>query len=392
MRVSVAAMLGYLNAKATDYAVILSWTDQELRNFQSKRPEHSQLIARLQGKLNEVQSLLTLLQIIARIGHPRLTARALPIIHDIEFWTTIITCYYIPALQRESKEDLSLRKLLLPTAVRCGLSWIEDIAVRLDGPQATVSVLTETPVIFAPPQHSASLLDMAGLYHELGHNVFRRFPEIADGLATVVSTYFSHFRREAGPMAPPKKRERERAIEEALKYWQIKRLDEIFCDIYATFISGPAHYFSCVDMALRLESDPFHVDIGDDHPPLAARVYVCDRTLAPAHQNDQFVVATRNAWNAHMNALSRNAEFELVCADALLDRVAEAALRNIEEFLPEVRRYEKPLPVVSDIEQIPLNGSLENVLNIGAKILLLNPDRYADWEKEALEVLMSREG
>jgi len=91
---------------------------------------------------------------------PTLIARTLPIIHYIEFWTIIITCYYLPALRREDNEDRAFRNLLLPTASRCGLDWIEDIAVRLDGVQATVSALTEAPVIFAPPQHSVSLLDM----------------------------------------------------------------------------------------------------------------------------------------------------------------------------------------------------------------------------------------
>jgi len=385
-------MLDYLNAKATDYAIILSWASQELRGLQLKRPEHSQLVARLQGKLNEVQSLLTLLQIILRIGHPRLIAGAFRTIHIIEFWTIIITYHYIPALQRQSKGDISLRRLLLPTAARCGLSWIEDIAVRLDGPQAIISVLTQTPVIFAPPQHSASLLDMAGLYHELGHNVFRRFPEIADSLAAAVSGYFADFRQKVGPMAPGKRAERNRAIEDALRYWQVQRLDEVFCDIYATFVSGPVYYFSCVDMTLRRDRDPFRVDIGDVHPPLAARVYVCHRALAPVHQNEHVMVITRNTWNTHASALGRNAEFEFICADALLDRIEETAIRSIEKYLPGARRYEKPLPPMSDTEQVARSESLEDVLNIGARILLTNPDRYADWEKEALEVLMDENG
>jgi hypothetical protein len=382
-------MLDYLRAKVAEYAIVLSWLDRQTQVLEPLLPEHSHLIARLQKKLAEAQTQHGRLRALVRSSHSRLIRRALPIVHDIDLWIAIISYYYLPALQKEGEADLALRKLLLSLASRCGLSWVEDIAVRLDGAHATVSVIPETPVVFAPPQHAASLLDMPGLYHELGHNVFRRFPSIADTLVAEVSAYFTAFRQNVGPMAPGQKAERDRAINNALEYWHMRRLDELFCDIFGTFVCGPAHYFSCVDMGVRLGSDPFHVDLEDEHPPLSARVYACYGSLAPAHQSEHVVISAHGVWNTHLGAHARNAEFELVCATALLDRLVEAAIRKIEELLPNTPRYDEPLPSDEEIEQIHPDASMENILNRVAVILQTQPERYADWEVKAYSQLRS---
>ena len=104
-------MLDYLNAKIADYAIILGWIDRELKELKSSRPRHHQLIERLQEKLKEAQVLHAQLQIIASVGDPMLTARALPIIHDIELSSILVSYWYIPALRRETGEDLDLRDI-----------------------------------------------------------------------------------------------------------------------------------------------------------------------------------------------------------------------------------------------------------------------------------------
>lgn len=380
-------MLNYLNAKAQDYTIILSWAEQELRNLRQSRPEHIWLIDRLQEKIIESRFLHQQLRIIARIGIQRLYPRALPIIHDIELSLIHLTYYYLPALQRERKEDLYLRKILLQTANRCGLYWIKDIAVRLDNQEAIISVITECPVIFAPPQRSVSLLDIAGLYHELGHNVFQMFPDIVESLANVISDHFTNLRQGVGLMDPSKRAERERDIDEAQIYWNADRLNEFFSDIYATYICGPAFYYSSVDMAIKLISDPFIINPIDVHPPLAARVYACRKAINTGHQDEPLVIASQTIWNNYIRTFPRNARFSFICADSLLDRLVEASIQCIAELLNSVMPFGEPLPSANDLLQIPSGVTLESILNRAGKILLLMPDRYADWEKEALKSL-----
>lgn len=146
-------MIEFLNAKASGFKITLSWINQELNELRPLRPNHHELISRLQLKLTECEVLRARLEIINRINHPSLFNSALIIIHDIELCIIYITGFYLPALRRENSNDLFLKNILLPTATRCGLSWIEDFVVRLDGPLAIVSAITEIPVIFSYPQH-----------------------------------------------------------------------------------------------------------------------------------------------------------------------------------------------------------------------------------------------
>ncbi|NEQ68803.1 MAG: hypothetical protein F6K21_25540 [Symploca sp. SIO2D2] len=128
------ANLEYLKAKTAEYAVVLSRISKELQALGGQKEDHQWLVTYLQGQLKDSQTLHKRLQSIVKIGHPRLLARALPIVHDIEFSTFIINYHYLPALQKEGHADSALRKLLLSSAERCGLFWLKDIAVHLDGP------------------------------------------------------------------------------------------------------------------------------------------------------------------------------------------------------------------------------------------------------------------
>jgi hypothetical protein len=374
------ANLEYLKAKTAEYAVVLCRIDKELQALGSKKVEHLWLINYLQQKLKTAQTIYKDLQLIVEIGHPRLLHRALPIVHDIEFSTSLINYYYLPALQKENQADLALRKILLLSAKRCGLFWLKDIAVSLDGQLATVPTPPEAPLIIAPPQPAVSLLEMPGLYHELGHDVFQKFPAIAENLSTSVYLYFKELRQKSGPMAPDQKFERNRKIDEAVQYWDRERLNEIFCDIFGTFACGAAHYISCVDMGLRSGHKPFDVDFGDEHPPLSARVYACYKALTPNQQNEQSVITIRRAWDNYTKDYTQEYDFNLICSEALLDRLVKVAIDNIQDFMPNSYRYEVSLPDNGEIHEIPLDVSLEDLLNWAANILLTCPECYADWE------------
>ena len=383
-------MLEYLKAKAADYAIVLSWIDQEFQDIELQHPEHHLLIIHLQAKLTQAKKLHDYLKKLVEIGNLRLIRRALSLVHELEYFTILATSHYLPALQKEGPADRFLRQLLLSTMKRCGLDWIEDVVVHLDGQHATVSgPSVETPLISAPPQHAVSFSDMPGLYHEFGHNVFERFPEIADVLSMAVSQHFAEFRRKAGPLAPEQRDERDRAINDALEYWEIKRLSELFCDVFATFVCGPAHYVSCVDMGLRFDRDPFQVDYGDVHPPLSARVYACYKSLNPIYSNEKMIIAAYNAWKSYEKAQDGNGVFELICSEMFLDRFVRTATHHIEQLLPRSKYYSVSLPRDKELEQIAEDMSLEDILNRGAKILFTYPERYASWEERIFKLLKS---
>lgn len=384
-------MRDYLKSKVAEYSILLDWVEHEIDNLQTRSKNHCYLIECLRDKIVELRELYNHLQIITCIENNHLYRRALPIIHDIEYQLRVVTYYYIPTLQRENTNDLFLRSILLSTARRCGLSWIKDLVVRLDGPHRTLPVLTEIPIIYAPPQQCVSLLDMAGLYHEWGHSVFQRFKEIADNLATTVSRYFSELRQSIGPMRPEKREGRERAIEKAINYWGVERLNELFSDIYATFVCGPAYYFSCVDIAIRMGSNLFRTDVTDVHPPWATRVYACYKTLLPIYKSDEVIILTKNLWNIYTDIQQKHPDFDIVCASALIDQLVDVANQNIEQLLlPDIERFSEPIPDSSKLKEISPLKTLENILNNRLKILLTEPRYYAEWEKNVFKILQTQ--
>ena len=362
-------MLEYIKAKVADYAVILSWIEQELQDIETRCPEHHPLIVHLQSELVDTKGLHDYLKELVEASDNR----AISLIPVLESFIVLATAYYLPALQKEGEADRFLRRLLLSVAKQCGLNWVEDIVVHLDGEHETFSRLSvETPLILAPPQHAVSLSDMPGLYHEFGHNVLRKLPGIVDVLGIAVSEHFAKLRKG-----------------DSLEYWEIGRLGELFCDIFATFVCGPAHYVSCIDMGIRSDCDPFLVDDGDAHPPFSARVYVCCKSLNIIYGNEPVVAMARDAWESCEGTRDRDEVFELVCSEALLDCLVDASLRCIQELLPNAKYYSTPLPRDEELEHITEEMSLEDMLNRGAKILFMYPERYAGWEEKIFKRLNS---
>lgn len=380
-------MQDYLKSKVAEYSILLDWIEHEIDSLQKRSKNHCYLIECLQDKMAELQELSNRLQIIACIENHHLYRRALLIIHGIEYQLSVVTYYYIPALQRENTNDLFIRDILLSTASHCGLSWIKDIMVHLDGPHRTLPVLTEIPIIYAPPQQSITLSDMVGLYHEFGHITFQRFKEIGDKLMATVSEYFLELRMSIGPMSPGKRKKRNRAIENATNYWGIERLNEIFSDIYATFVCGPAYYFSCIDIAIRTGSNLFRVDATDVHPPWATRVYACCKTLLPIYQSDEVVVLTKDLWNTCTDIQQKQPDFNIICPSALIDQLVDVANQSIEQLLPDAQRFSELMSDSSKLKEITPSETLENILNKWSKILLTEPGNCAEWEKNVFKIL-----
>lgn len=380
-------MQEYLDSKVAEYSVLFDWIESEINRLRAENKNHARLLDSLHNKYLELQELYVQLQAISNPKSERLFQRAIPIIHDIEFQIFVLTSY-IPGLQRENDDDLFIRNILFSVLKRCGLSWIEDVLVRLDNQHAILPAITEMPIIFAPPQHTTSTLDMAALYHELGHDVFQHFPDIVQNLARAVLGYFSQLRLSIGSMSPEKRSERNKWIDNALAYWSAERFNELFSDIYATFICGPAYYFSSVDVAIRMGRNPFHINVADVHPPWAARINACFRTLLPAHENEDKVQVIRRVWDSYASTQPKeDTDYDFFYAGDLIEQLVNIAIRSIEQFIPNAQRYSKSLQDFFEKDETYSEKCLEDILNERLVILLTEPNRYINWEQNVFSVL-----
>ena len=66
-------------------------------------------------------------------------------------------------------------------------------------------------------------------------------------------------------------------------------MNEIFCDIFATYICGPAIYYSNVDYAIKTDSNIFDVETQQTHPCWAVRVKSSYNTLLEIHKTDEII-------------------------------------------------------------------------------------------------------
>jgi hypothetical protein len=177
---------------------------------------------------------------------------------------------------------------------------------------------------------------------------------------------------------PDQREERRKQINQATAYWTRRRLAEIFSDIFATFTTGPAYFYSCTDMAIPFGDDPYEIDITDEHPPMAARVSACRKSLAPGQVESEVGQTTSALWDEHILTKTGSSEFRLWCGDELLEKMVSetvGALTRAGAF----RRYtgtgrHPQLAPGPDV-------NLEELLNESVRIFLREPGIYAAWER-----------
>jgi hypothetical protein len=379
-------MQEYLDSKVAEYSILFKWIESEINRLRSENKNHAQLIDTLQDNFKQLQESYERLKAIINLKSERLVQRAIPIIHDIEYQILVLTYYYIPGLQRENANDLFFRNVVLSVLQRCGLSWVEDVLVRLDSHHAIFPAVTEMPILFAPPQHVKSASDMAAIYHELGHDVFQHFPDILQNLSRAIFGYFSELRLSIGSMSPEKRSERNKMIDSALAYWSAERVNELFSDIYATFVCGPAHYFCSVDVAIRMGRNPFHINVADVHPPWAARINACYNMLLPVYQNGEEVELIRRVWNSYASSQPKDKDYNFFYSEDLIKQLVDVAIWNIEQYVPNTQRYSKSLQCLAKADPLK-EKNLENILNARLVLLLSEPAGYEEWEKKVFSVL-----
>jgi hypothetical protein len=375
--------IAFLKSFAADTRAKIAWLSAELERHKARLPQHRLLIARLHRSLDEARAKLTFLDLIIAAAHPALMPGATPWVHTIESGLELVGTSYLPVLQRQGDGERFVRGLLFAAARATGMVWLQDIAVRLDGPHAAIVSLPTMPIIYAPPRHEVALVDMPGLYHELGHAAFARDRTIGAALEDTVRLHFSRHRRQAGMLSPDKRAVRQAAIDNAEAYWTHERLAEVFCDILATIVCGPAHYVSFVDLGLRHQAGPFELVPGA-HPPMRARVCACYAALSLPHRQEPLVSLVHDAWAAHESEHARGHDYAITCDDGLLDDLVRVARGEVVRSLPALVPFSGPLPLAASLHEIPPDASLELILNCAAAVLFLDPDGYAAWELTAL--------
>ncbi|MFC1948067.1 hypothetical protein ACFLXY_09140 [Chloroflexota bacterium] len=376
-------MLYYLAAKATEYRLLIEWIESKLEILTRSNTVYKSTITKLQERLVIASLKQGKLDSIANSGLPSLAPRGMTLVRDIQFDLLIVIDRYLPALLEESDDTRSFRSLILKTTMDCGLNWVEDIVVRLDGPHATFVVIPERPLLISPPSQTETLIDLPGVYHEIGHAVFTKYSEIRNTLSHAVDTWFQDLLRQSSRLRPEQRLERERQIMNANSYWSRPRIAELFCDIFGIYYCGLAYYYCCINLALRFINDPFIIIETDVHPPAATRVGACDHALFPQHRSCNIYKTIIELWNDYKRRFISSGMYGIYCSNEFIDHLTDKCVEAIETYLPHNHRYQTPLqitnpPIVTD------SNNLEDILNYSVIMLLVHKDEYPAWERDVL--------
>ena len=162
------------------------------------------------------------------------------------------TTLYLPAIRKESDEDLFLIKIILTLAKRGGLNWIDDFLILAGEHWITSPMRKRSHNICSVLPIYISLTDMPVFLHELAHSILQKFDYLLLELDSMVTEYFSQKELSWNPLKPSDKQIRQELLIHSKDYWSFEKLTEIFCDVYATYVCGPAYYFFNVDKAIRV--------------------------------------------------------------------------------------------------------------------------------------------
>ena len=376
----------YRLAKAGELNALLQWLKRELHATREGGCEHTVLVHRLETVLADADRELAKIEIIFQTGIPALLRRVDIIATRLEQELLIASNVYLGGLQRQTKADREVRQILLAMAKRLGLDWIEDFLVRLSRPLAIYSIyqrLASIPVFYGPPHLLESIMEIPGIYHELGHSVFSEKDEIGKRLGAVVKTHFDAIRRSIGPLPQEQKNARDKEIDTGLHYWNRERLSEVFCDVFASYVCGSANIISMMDLGMRGNLDPCEILLSDEHPPNAARVFAAHCALDAPAQNQPLLRAIYSEWIEHEKQFIKDRRYKVFCAPELLRGLTAEMVNSLSALLPKIPRYLKPLPLLDEALAVASPIDLEDLVSAGVTILFEAPTVFGAWQRSA---------
>lgn len=371
----------YRLAKAAEHAVNIEWMRGKLQAFRADPTCPGHILSRLEQEFQKAEEGLALLDVAASM--PGLEDDADALSKDLDGFFQITAVHYVAGLERRTALEAELRQVLLNACARLSLSWIQDMLVRLSDFLAIYPLYRrglDMPVFYGPPNLLESFLSLAGIYHELGHSVFLAKKIFLAQLAAEVKAYFDGEKSKLGPMTPELYARRLAEFDDAALYWDDLRLAELFCDLFASYVCGPANVISVMDLAMARELPP--TELISDYPPNAVRVWACHHILSDVQKTQPLLEEAFADWQAYEGKFPVTPNYRTFCPPALVQKLAEKTAEMIAAQL-HAPRYVEILPSLDEARAVAAGISLEDLLNAGAVVLLQAPGEFDAWHKGA---------
>jgi hypothetical protein len=381
-------MNSYRALKVKEIELALTALQDRLDNCPRQNSLHAVVLQNLENLLASLANELVVIAPV--IDDANFRALVDVRVNRISVFLFLVERQYLRALSSPSKEELFLRTLFLNCAKRIGLDWIEDIVVQGSGELAIYPEFVASlamPAFHVPTGLLDSFLSLPGIYHEFGHSAFRQFPALLAAMRKVCADYFDEVVRRLGPMQPNLRDAQLKRFKKAQDFWTDRRLEELFCDLFAQYIAGCANLISMIDLSMAQGRPTFDME-DPDYPPDAARVRACELALNTAQAADAQTQNLMQEWEDYAARFPESQYCRDACPKELLRALAESVFTTLAVEAPKLPKLSVPPPDVSVAFTPAQSITLEDAIQQGMSVLSWHRDNFESWWQDAVKRLV----
>jgi hypothetical protein len=227
-----------------------------------------------------------------------------------------------------------------------------------------------------------SFLSLPGVYHEFGHSVFAECSPILGAMQQANHAYFANLLGQLGPMQPGIRAAQLKRFQQAEEFWSERRLEELFCDLFAQYVSGCANIVSMIDLSMAKGRSTYDMD-DSDYPPDAARVRVCALALTADQANEPSTKHLLEEWEQYAQQFSDSQFYRDACPENLLRQFGQSVFAALASALPKLPKMQSPPPDVQVAFTPAKTISFEDAIQQGCAVLAWRRDNFESWWQDA---------
>ena len=376
-------MIDYIELLKIEAHAKLKWLNFEKERISKYEIDHPSVLRDLLNAGDKINRFIQLTEINSTLPKSGITNQLIMEATKLEF-TLDRAATYISTLQRERDEDRLIRCIILDVIRKSGIST-EDILISLNAPFATINY-DPVPLITGYPWSAFTLIDSAAFFHEIGHLVFFKYEDILYQMIKVVENFFQQYEKKNSGIKKNRNEDTKKMIKHAISYWGELRLDELFADIYAAFISGPIYYETVINMVMKEKGSHFDLKESDEHPPSGVRAQVCELVCSGTWLGNREFIILKDIFDKIRSNTRIPYETEIICSINLLKELVSTSIRLIYENVPGAIKFEPAsLEEGKSMNKIPF---FVKTLYKGLSIKLQNKEKYDLWEKDAIDEIL----
>lgn len=235
-----------------------------------------------------------------------------------------------------------------------------------------------TNLIHVPAAEDEFFLALPDFVHELGHLFYaKRRREILGAFTSILSEYIEREKHKA--IAASQSEAYQRHFDTLERVWLQRYLVEFACDIFATYLLGPAYGWSHLRLVISTGRQIYLPSFGDEetHPPDEARMRAVLAALEQLNSSHA-VNAIRSKWTVFESAISasKDNEYDLCYPDAILAHVITVVLNSCQQA--GLRSFQ---------QTTTHQKNLSAIINAAWSKFLQDPTGYGSWEAGQIRAL-----